>query len=274
MITNWEREYARPCCHSEPYFEAYFCLLPATHCATGDRWSDWTKKSTPVCVYQKKTTLFVRRIWPIILILYGSLLGFLTLTRLGRGITNYVIGSFYPLWNERVADSMLQNQTHQADELIRIHVSRQRREIALRYRMMLGSVNTDNSSQEPRELMALVLRTRRYKEPQNGHICGPNVDEMDVPSCSICYEPLEHNEKVGILPCDHLFHSKCLKTWLARRNVCPLCQATEVAIPKYADEEIVVDASLFAEENNSDPNNTTQVSNTRSSLRNLLSHFQ
>jgi hypothetical protein len=274
LITNWEKQYARPCCDSDPKSDVYFCLLPATHCAADDVWTGRNEKSTPRCVFQTQTTIFVRRLWPFILTLYGCLATFLVFTKAGRGIINYVIGLFYPWWNERVADGMLENDTFRADELVRMHISRQRREIALRYRMMMGSVSNDSGNQEPRELMALILRTRRYKAPQNGNVADANDDERDDPSCSICYEPLEHDEKIGILPCDHLFHSKCLKTWLARRNVCPLCQATEVATPKYADEDTEEQTVSFDEEDNIDSNNSTPTYHSLSSLRNLLGHLQ
>jgi hypothetical protein len=32
-----------------------------------------------------------------------------------------------------------------------------------------------------------------------------------------------------------MFHVECLKLWLQRKNVCPLCQTKEVATPRYDD---------------------------------------
>ena len=55
--------------------------------------------------------------------------------------------------------------------------------------------------------------------------------------CTICLVPLKDGDRVGALPCDHLFHVTCLKSWLPRRNVCPLCQNDQVATPVYDDHE-------------------------------------
>ena len=31
-------------------------------------------------------------------------------------------------------------------------------------------------------------------------------------------------EKTLLLPCDHLFHQKCIKKWYRRNPTCPLCR--------------------------------------------------
>lgn len=53
--------------------------------------------------------------------------------------------------------------------------------------------------------------------------------EDDEIMCSICLASVEDGERIGALSCNHIFHSHCLKDWLRRRNVCPLCQAPNVA---------------------------------------------
>ena len=48
--------------------------------------------------------------------------------------------------------------------------------------------------------------------------------------CMICFNAIDIGSKVGVLPnCEHTFHTTCLKEWLKRRNVCPLCLDTDVA---------------------------------------------
>lgn len=47
--------------------------------------------------------------------------------------------------------------------------------------------------------------------------------------CTICMLDITNGDRVGVLPCKHLFHSDCLKEWIKRRNVCPLCQAPDIA---------------------------------------------
>ena len=45
-----------------------------------------------------------------------------------------------------------------------------------------------------------------------------------VHECAICLSAIEDGERVGDIPCGHLFHKDCLKMWLNRRKRCPLCQ--------------------------------------------------
>ena len=44
-------------------------------------------------------------------------------------------------------------------------------------------------------------------------------------TCSICLEDFVKGENIRVLPCDHIFHSKCVGTWLTKRSSqCPLCK--------------------------------------------------
>ena len=42
--------------------------------------------------------------------------------------------------------------------------------------------------------------------------------------CIICYEDFKDNDKGIFLPCFHVFHSNCIKTWLKNKDNCPLCK--------------------------------------------------
>ena len=46
--------------------------------------------------------------------------------------------------------------------------------------------------------------------------------------CAICLNSFCKGEKVSPLHCDikHVFHTACIKKWLVRNPVCPLCKAT------------------------------------------------
>ncbi|KAL3796434.1 hypothetical protein HJC23_004231 [Cyclotella cryptica] len=58
-------------------------------------------------------------------------------------------------------------------------------------------------------------------------------DEEDNgnPDCTICLMEVCDGERVGVLPCSHIFHVDCLREWIIRRNACPLCQS-EIATPR------------------------------------------
>ncbi|CDW60133.1 zf-RING 2 domain containing protein [Trichuris trichiura] len=58
---------------------------------------------------------------------------------------------------------------------------------------------------------------------QLSSLVNADIDQLrqldDV--CAICWGPFERHGKMT--PCKHIFHSHCLRTWLRRRNVCPIC---------------------------------------------------
>jgi len=66
----------------------------------------------------------------------------------------------------------------------------------------------------------------------------PTIDSDDdsdndegAETCTICILTIKDGDHIGALQCEHIFHVDCLKEWIKRRNVCPLCQ-----IPNIADE--------------------------------------
>lgn len=43
-------------------------------------------------------------------------------------------------------------------------------------------------------------------------------------SCIVCLDKYQENQIIRILPCNHIFHYKCLKPWLKTSSFCPLCR--------------------------------------------------
>lgn len=43
-------------------------------------------------------------------------------------------------------------------------------------------------------------------------------------SCSICLEEYKKNEKIFLSNCEHIFHSKCINSWLNNNITCPICR--------------------------------------------------
>ena len=78
-----------------------------------------------------------------------------------------------------------------------------------------------------------TILTDDNEESQNEK--SDNVDEFDEDDtfdCTICLGIVEDGEQIGALPCSHIFHALCLKQWIKRRNVCPLCQIPDIATPR------------------------------------------
>lgn len=42
--------------------------------------------------------------------------------------------------------------------------------------------------------------------------------------CSICYEDVKKGDPMVYLPCTHGFHHDCIKEWLLKEKVCPMCK--------------------------------------------------
>ena len=48
--------------------------------------------------------------------------------------------------------------------------------------------------------------------------------DPDNKNCVICLEDFKDNESIICLPCIHVFHNDCIKSWLNRHNSCPTCK--------------------------------------------------
>lgn len=42
--------------------------------------------------------------------------------------------------------------------------------------------------------------------------------------CPICIESYTAEDTIRILPCQHVFHRKCVDTWLFQKETCPMCK--------------------------------------------------
>lgn len=83
--------------------------------------------------------------------------------------------------------------------------------------------------------MELEVRTKSFTfgdiVTTNSAEASPTVDSITIsdngsleePTCSICLLTLEEGDRIGALQCRHHFHVDCLKSWLSRKNTCPLC---------------------------------------------------
>ena len=42
--------------------------------------------------------------------------------------------------------------------------------------------------------------------------------------CIICREEMTADQQIKRLPCDHVFHKNCLRSWFQRQQTCPTCR--------------------------------------------------
>mmetsp|Transcript_29014 Transcript_29014/g.33340 ORF Transcript_29014/g.33340 Transcript_29014/m.33340 type:complete len:515 (-) Transcript_29014:117-1661(-) len=85
-----------------------------------------------------------------------------------------------------------------------------------------------NSSAEDIEICSPCSTVRSNNDTNHE---GDEDDEFDDDEvmCTICMIEIEDGDRIGALPCNHPFHVDCLKEWIKRRNVCPLCQSPDIA---------------------------------------------
>ena len=50
------------------------------------------------------------------------------------------------------------------------------------------------------------------------------LPKLENKQCLICLDDYQVEEKLCYLPCFHLFHSDCIKSWVKKSNKCPLCK--------------------------------------------------
>lgn len=65
-------------------------------------------------------------------------------------------------------------------------------------------------------LKKFKLTSKYCKKDKNGKI--------ELPNCCICLSEIEKGKETILLPCGHMFHSKCCLSWLKTNNTCPMCR--------------------------------------------------
>ena len=83
---------------------------------------------------------------------------------------------------------------------------------------LIRDVHTTGMSIRP------VYRIRRPPPQQRRHITVPSHACSKVETCAICLTDTEIGETVSRLPCNHVFHKKCIHPWLRQASTCPTCR--------------------------------------------------
>lgn len=42
--------------------------------------------------------------------------------------------------------------------------------------------------------------------------------------CCICYDDIGNEEWVTVLVCKHTHHCECIRDWLLKQKICPICK--------------------------------------------------
>ncbi|KAK7346986.1 hypothetical protein VNO80_21510 [Phaseolus coccineus] len=67
----------------------------------------------------------------------------------------------------------------------------------------------------------------QYMDTETFLVVDGDGSEENKEKCPICLEEFKNGEEIGKLhSCVHKFHLDCIKTWLNRKNLCPVCRRT------------------------------------------------
>jgi len=222
---------------NHPNNEPIFCPLITTHCGTYRK--PELHNATLGCLTpaenedMQQILAFSSLVWFAILVLCCLL------TRRGLDSLNFALSKCIPNHDERTANRMLRNDPQLAREMILNHILLRRQLMRARLNMVAPGLDLREADEEGERPTSLALKTCIFvteDKPGAGgvvHNDQTDGDEEDYDhNCIICFQPLVNGEKIGKLECAHKMHADCLKSWLGRRNACPLCNSA-IASPRF-----------------------------------------
>jgi len=67
-----------------------------------------------------------------------------------------------------------------------------------------------------------------------------NAERYQVLSCPICLDSFKQtlNLKTNLLPCGHTFHERCINSWMAKSDSCPICRQSTIPRPVSSDSRL------------------------------------
>lgn len=66
---------------------------------------------------------------------------------------------------------------------------------------------------------ASCCEEEKGREKRRRKVCASESD-----SCTVCMEEFNGGSEVACMPCSHVFHDKCIRTWLRQSHYCPVCR--------------------------------------------------
>uniref|UniRef100_A0A7S2UIA0 RING-type domain-containing protein n=1 Tax=Attheya septentrionalis TaxID=420275 RepID=A0A7S2UIA0_9STRA len=214
---------------------------PGTYCAVNNMRanvcgvaSSYRPDEPAGCFHFSEEMNLVRNIFPLLVVWYLALFAFFLFAKCGSGGRMYVLGSCFPMSVDRAAQRVLNHEINIRNR-IRRQLTEEQRQEDLRN-------GFPNGRRVPLILKTKIFEASNVKTVANKEHPGATVqnepamldlnDTEEELMCVICFGEIKDGDRVGDLPtCSHSFHVECLKSWIRRRNVCPLCQSAQIASP-------------------------------------------
>ena len=67
------------------------------------------------------------------------------------------------------------------------------------------------------------IKLKEYIE-NNKDNCSITIDDENNYLCCICYEIINENDEIYLIPCKHVLHKKCLNDIAFEKALCPFCR--------------------------------------------------
>jgi len=244
-----------------PCAPKYYCLID-----DGSNVCGITHDNEVTCFHISSNLALVRNIWPVIILWYGALFLFFLITPSGKHIQNFLITKLCnKQWNDQLVNQILVSEMQLRQRLREVALMHQRRvcdELILKIKTFDGTPSTSAS-------------TTPHSSPEK----YMSFDDDEHVSCTICMAQVEHGDKIGALSCNHIFHVECLKQWLKRRNVCPLCLTPDIASSRRrpSNRVLVVNPGLPIDADSPTPPSIPRAESLRderlNEIRRSLFHF-
>jgi len=107
----------------------------------------------------------------------------------------------------------------------------------------------ENNSQTSQDI---INKLKHFKMEKGFYKKNIEEDKFEFPKCTICLMEISEGTEVILLPCDHIFHEKCITKWVKIHTTCPLCRYELLNIKEKKEQQSNQDLN----------NNTTQTNNT------------
>lgn len=175
---------------------------------------------------------FVKNAWPISLLWIAALSIYICFTEGGHQICRYAcIKIFFcwdsNVWNERLVEELLRNESIEGMQRRHDPNRSTLRNSSVVYLLRMHEYSPTKTKHLSEDGSPLSEKTATMTPDcigdSNDDLFCSEIDNEEV-VCTICIATIEEGDMIGALPCKHRFHVECLKEWLRRKNVCPLCQ--------------------------------------------------
>jgi len=100
----------------------------------------------------------------------------------------------------------------------------------------------------------IINKLKHFKMEKGFYKKNIKEDKFEFPKCTICLMEISEGADTILLPCDHIFHEKCITKWLKVHSTCPLCRYELLNIKEKKEKQSNQDLNNNITQNNNNLN--------------------